>query len=498
VQSQSTTSGNDPVPLPPSQLYGPLFAAVQESGLFEDSKTFADAVPLHEPAAILAAYLREPPADTAALAQFVAANFELPRDGRLASSEAPAPVAIEKYIADLWPLLEREGVEQRGSSIGVRQRHVVPGGRFREIYYWDSYFTMLGLARQGRQDLVEDMVDLFAELIDRFGHVPNGTRSYYLSRSQPPVFYLMAGLSQRRNDARLKAAMRREHAYWMSGGRAVELAGGAVLNRFWDDIDAPRDESWAEDVVTARKAGRAESGIWRDIRAGAESGWDFSSRWLADGRRLETIRTTRVVPCCLNALLFGLESTLAEAGDAVMALAAARRRKAMATFNWNEAEGFFVDYSLDDGAVSHQPTAAMLYPLFTHCADRSAADRTIAAARRHLVAPGGLRTTLVKTGQQWDVPNGWAPLQWIACEALENYGERAMAVDIAARWIAMVTQEFQATGRMLEKYDVEDGGSGAGGEYETQEGFGWTNGVTAALIARYREDVVQTCDGSRS
>lgn len=498
MQSQSTTSGNDPVPLPPSELYGPVFAAVQESGLFEDSKTFADAVPLRDPAAIVAAYLRETPADRAGLGQFVAANFELPDNRVPAPATVSATASVQQYIADLWPVLERDGAQELGSAIGVRQRHVVPGGRFRELYYWDSYFTMLGLAEQGRQDIVEDMVQLFAELIGRFGHVPNGTRSYYLSRSQPPVFYLMVGLSRRRNDAHLTAAMRREHAFWMSGGRVVELAGGAILNRFWDDIDAPRDESWAEDVLTARNAGLADQSIWRDIRAGAESGWDFSSRWLADGQRLETIRTTRIVPCCLNALLFGLESALAETGDADMAQAAARRRQAMARFNWNEAEGFFADYSLDDGAVSDQPTAAMLYPLFTHCADGPRAERTIAAARREFFAPGGLRTTLAKTGQQWDAPNGWAPLQWIGCKALENYGERSMASELAARWITLVTREFQATGRMFEKYDVEQGGSGAGGEYKPQEGFGWTNGVTAALIAQYKQGVSQPLDNAKS
>jgi len=469
----------------PSQLYGGLFAAVQESGLFADSKTFADAVPLREAAAILADYSAAPPADRDGLRRFVAANFALPEAGTACGAAAPVSDDLARHVERTWSLLEREGAEERGSAIGLAHRFVVPGGRFRELYYWDSYFTMLGLAVQGRQDLVEEMVDLFADLIERFGHVPNGTRSYYLSRSQPPVFYLMVGLSTRGADPRLLRAMRREHDYWMSGNRVVALADGAQLNRYWDEADTPRDESWAEDVATARASGRPAAEVWRDIRAGAASGWDFSSRWLADGRNLETIRTTQVLPCCLNALLYGLERALADAGDAAMAAAAGRRQAAMAQFNWNEARGFFADYRIDAQRPSDQATAAMLYPLFAGCAAPDAARRTVAAARRDLLAPGGLRTTCQDTGQQWDAPNGWAPLQWIACQALDSQGAGELARDVAMRWIGTVTAEFRRTGQMLEKYDVEQGGRGGGGEYAVQEGFGWTNGVTVALMKRY-------------
>ncbi len=472
-------------PSPPSVLYGPLFAAVQEARLFEDGKTFADAAPLRTPAAIMADFTAEPPSDPLALADFVLRNFKVPE------VQPPTPVTqtpivpLDHHIAALWPLLERPPVTEEGSALGVDRRHVVPGGRFRELYYWDSYFTMLGLVRDGRQDLVEDMIDLFAALIDRFGHIPNGTRSYYLSRSQPPVFYLMVALSRRRADPALIRAMRREHDYWMSGGHVVALAGGATLNRFWDDRDGPRDESWAEDIATARLSARPEREVWRDLRAGAESGWDFSSRWLADGRSLETIRTTRIIPCCLNALLHGLELALAETGDQAMARAAERRRTAIATLLWNETEGFFADHLIDEARISAQPTAAMLYPLFTGAATPSAARRTIGAARRLLMAPGGIRTTLTETGQQWDAPNGWAPLQWIACLAFEAHGETMAARDLADRWMRCVRREYAASGRLLEKYDIEQGGDGGGGEYPVQHGFGWTNGVTRALMARY-------------
>jgi hypothetical protein len=191
--------------------------------------------------------------------------------------------------------------------------YVVPGGRFREIYYWDSYFTMLGLVRDGRSDLVEGMIDDFTSLIERYGHIPNGTRTYYLSRSQPPVYYLMLGLSNSRDPAAFRrrlAALRREHAYWMSGedglapghaqSHVVRLPDGTILNRYWDARATPREESYAEDVATAAGSGPPATDVYRDLRAAAESGWDFSSRWLANPGNLGSIRTTRIAPVDLS------------------------------------------------------------------------------------------------------------------------------------------------------------------------------------------------------
>jgi alpha,alpha-trehalase len=200
--------------------------------------------------------------------------------------------------------------------------YVVPGGRFRELYYWDSYFTMLGLARSGRHDLVEHMVHDFAYLIDTYGHVPNGTRSYYLSRSQPPFFFAMVGLLDAQDPAaayaRYLPELRREYAFWMEGEaglhgahrRVVALPDGAVLNRYWDDADTPREESFREDIDLSRRSGGNARQLYRNVRAAAESGWDFSTRWFADGKTLESIDTTEIVPIDLNSLLFGLEQAI--------------------------------------------------------------------------------------------------------------------------------------------------------------------------------------------
>ena len=207
------------------------------------------------------------------------------------------------------------------SLLPLPQPYLVPGGRFRELYYWDSYFTMLGLDESGRHDLVADMVRDFAYLIDTYGHVPNGARTYYLSRSQPPFFFEMVGLLSNDDSASAFSEylpqLKREYAFWMEGARGlrrgtahrrvVAMPNWSILNRYWDDRDTPRDESYREDTELAHASGRPARQVFRDIRAAAESGWDFSSRWFADGHTRGTIDTTEIVPIDLNSLLFGLE-----------------------------------------------------------------------------------------------------------------------------------------------------------------------------------------------
>lgn len=491
------------LPPSPADLFGPLFAAVQTARIFSDGKTFADAVPRRDPQAIMADYRAHPPAP-AELRAFVLANFDPP------SASAPVTVPpgqpLAAHIASLWPVLTRAPASppRFGSLLPLPHAYVVPGGRFREMYYWDSYFTMLGVKRDGRLDLLEGMIDDFTSLIERYGHIPNGTRSYYLSRSQPPFYYAMVGLSDapaRPVRLRRLRAMRAEHAFWMAGAdavrpgdaarRVVRLPDGALLNRYWDDRDTPRDESFAEDTDTATASTRPPAQVFRDLRAGAESGWDFSSRWLAYGRTLVTVRTTAVVPIDLNSLLYGLERKIADdcaaLGDAACAKdyadRASRRRAAIATHLWNPAQRRFGDYDREHAAPTPIVSAAMLYPLFTGVATVEQASATAAFTRANLLAPGGLRTTQAQTGQQWDAPNGWAPLQWIAVAGLRRYGERALADTIAQRWLATVEREYRSSGKLLEKYNVERAVPGGGGEYPLQDGFGWTNGVTRELLA---------------
>ena len=179
-------------------------------------------------------------------------------------------------------------------------------------------------------------------------------------------------------------------------------------------------------------------------------------------------------------------ATLADADCAAdFTRRAAMRRKAIDTYLWLAPEQRYADFDWRRQQATPVLSAATLFPLFVGAASTEQASAVAATVRAKLVAPGGLRTTGNRTGQQWDTPNGWAPLQWVAIDGLAGYGQRDLAKDIAGRWLATVDRAYRGTGKMLEKYDVEEQVPGGGGEYPLQDGFGWTNGVTSALLERY-------------
>jgi alpha,alpha-trehalase len=283
--------------------------------------------------------------------------------------------------------------------------------------------------------------------------------------------------------------------------RVVRMPDGGLLNRYWDERDTPRDESFAEDRATAAKVTARPAGqVYRDLRAGAESGWDFSSRWLANPQDLSTIRTGKVVPVDLNALLWAMERRIGKGCEAIgdvpcireFTKRASARRTAIDRYLWNASQKRFGDWLLDTGKPSSVLSSAALYPLFVGMAKPAQARLMAATTRESLLGKGGLRTTNLRTGQQWDAPNGWAPLQWVAIAGLRRYGEEALAQDIAARWLRTVRRTYLETGKMLEKYDVEEVRAGGGGEYPLQDGFGWTNGVTSAIIEEYPQLIDDT------
>ena len=494
---------------PPQVLFKDLFIAVQSARIYPDGKAFPDAVPNASPEDILRQYHVERPDSPAALKHFVDAHFAVP----LELTAAPAPADRESIVAHidgLWNPLTRSSTSAPPytSLLRLPEPYVVPGGRFREMYYWDSYFTMLGLAESGRRDLVSGMVRDFAYLIDTFGHVPNGARTYYLSRSQPPFFFAMVGLLSQDDQASAFAdflpQLRREYSFWMDGApglrpgttrrRVVAMPNGAVLNRFWDDEDTARDESYREDTELARTTRRPAPQLFRDIRAAAESGWDFSSRWFADGRTLATLDTTEIVPVDLNSLLFGLENAIRvgcerrrETCARTFERRAAARSNAMRRYLWDSSKGAYLDYRWTTRARMPRVSAATLYPLFVSLASEAEAAAVASVAARELLEAGGIVSTTVDTGQQWDSPNGWAPLQWIAISGLRGYGHTLLAKRIACRWMTAVNDVYRQSGKLVEKYNVVGPGRGGGGEYPLQDGFGWTNGVMRKLIALYPE-----------
>jgi alpha,alpha-trehalase len=425
--------------LTPADRYLELFTHVQKSRIFADSKTFPDCAPKQDPLDILIHYRRVKHQPGFDLRQFVEEHFWLP-DNRTDDYVSDPRRSLKEHIDNLWPVLTREPQDHIpwSSLLALPQSYIVPGGRFSETYYWDSYFTMLGLAESGREDLLKCMADNFAWMIETYGHIPNGNRTYYLSRSQPPVFALMVELFEEdgvRGARRYLDHLKMEYQFWMDGAESlipnqayrhvVRMPDGSLLNRYWDDRDTPRDESWREDVETARHSGRPANEVYRDLRAGAASGWDYSSRWLRDITRLASIRTTQFIPIDLNAFLFKLENTIANLSglkgdretEAAFRQKASDRRSAVNRYLWDEEGGCFRDY---DWRREQQAlfSAASIVALYVGMATHEQAERLADAVRARLLTPGGIMATEYESGEQWDKPNGWAPLQWMAIQGL--------------------------------------------------------------------------------
>lgn len=430
--------------LTPADRYLELFEHVQSAKIFPDSKTFPDCAPKMDPLDILIRYRKVRRHRDFDLRKFVENHFWLPE---VYSSEyvSDPQNSLKEHIDQLWPVLTREPQDHIpwSSLLALPQSYIVPGGRFSETYYWDSYFTMLGLAESGREDLLKCMADNFAWMIENYGHIPNGNRTYYLSRSQPPVFALMVELFEEdgvRGARRYLDHLKMEYAFWMDGAESlipnqayrhvVRMPDGSLLNRYWDDRDTPRDESWLEDVETAKHSGRPPNEVYRDLRAGAASGWDYSSRWLRDTGRLASIRTTQFIPIDLNAFLFKLESAIANISalkgeketEALFRQKASARRDAVNRYLWDDENGIYRDYDWRREQLALFSAAAIV-PLYVGMANHEQADRLANAVRSRLLTPGGILASEYETGEQWDKPNGWAPLQWMAIQGFKMYGD---------------------------------------------------------------------------
>ena len=500
------------VTTPPDKIYGKLFVDVQMERVFPDGKSFVDCIPKRKPAEILADYETEKPKAGFDLKKFVLDNFDLPANP-IDSYKTNAAEDVVTHINNLWAVLKRtpDKPVEGSSLLPLPYPYIVPGGRFREVYYWDSYFTMLGLKESGEIEMIDNMVKNFAYLIENYGHIPNGNRTYYLGRSQPPFFSVMVELlADAKGDSiyqEFLPAMEKEYKFWMDGSdkvkpgqayrRVVRLKDGSILNRYWDDATVPRQESWREDLLTAEKSGRNKLEMYQHLRAAAESGIDFSSRWFADGKNLVSIRTTDMVPPDLNALLYHLEWAIAKARlmnkdstAATFRRKAIKRGELIDKYCWNKVQTYYTDYNFRTQRQSNNINPAGMYPfcfINEHPDYMSFLGRKAAAViRKKLLKDGGVATTEFNTGEQWDAPNGWAPLEWMTIWGLDRCGQKDLAADIAARWVKLNEKVYKETGKLMEKYNVVDLNSAAGGgEYAGQDGFGWTNGVLLKLIRKY-------------
>lgn len=480
-----------------------LFKDIQLNAVFEDSKTLVDLVPKHSYAELVTRYDKEKKTADFDLELFVEEHFSDKSMATLSFATDTTKTMYE-HISSIWGKLTRgpDSIIPNSSRLALPKEYVVPGGRFQEIYYWDSYFTLEGLLVDGQHRLATNMVDNFSFLIDSIGFIPNGTRNYYLSRSQPPFYTLMVDALAREDESILADYLPqivKEYEFWMSGEEnldtpftskkhLVRLEGDMILNRYWDSKKTPRQESYKEDVHLASELGsdREKEKLYANLRAGAASGWDFSSRWFGTEGEFGSTTTTTIIPVDLNCLLYFMETKIAQGyglqGDTKLRETflqkAEARKKAMQKYLWDVEKRFFMDFDFKQKTTTDQFTMAGAFPLFFKIATKEQAIAIKERLMTDFLKDGGLVTTLKNSGQQWDAPNGWAPLQWIGVNGLLNYGYTEEAKEIMRRWLDLNEKVYRNTGKMMEKYNVEDVSLlSGGGEYETQDGFGWTNGV---------------------
>jgi alpha,alpha-trehalase len=404
--------------------------------------------------------------------------------------------------------------------------YVVPGGRFNEMYGWDSYFIQMGLLRDGQLDLAKDMADDALYEVREYGKVLNANRTYYLTRSQPPFLTQMVLAVYRRTHDRKwleesVPAIEKYYAYWTVQPHLTPQTG---LSRYYDLGDGPSPEVLSSehdstgrtdydliqdhfrDLVHSHRSSDFDLAQYYDAKKDAltplfykgdrsmrESGFDPSSRFGPF-----SVDIIHYNPVCLNTLLYLMEvqtadimSILGRESDAAGWRERAEKRAAQINrLMWDQTDGFYYDYNFIHRRVRRYPFLTTFYPLWAGIASADQARRVV--RNLHVFEqPGGLQTSTHQTGDQWDAPFGWAPLQWIAVQGLRRYGYNGEADRISEKFLSLVQQEFVRYGTIEEKYDVvhrqSDVSKSLRYGYRTNEaGFGWTNAVFTALFDELR------------
>lgn len=468
-----------------------IFLKAIEEKISPDGKLLADAIPQNSYLSIIDEYEATKYHENFNFKQFFLKHFKI-SNSETETYKTNKNHSIEDHIFELWTILSRkkDEADKMSSLLPLPYPYIVPGGRFKEIYYWDSYFTMLGLQIHQKEEIMWSMVNNFAFLINEYGYIPNGNRKYYLGRSQPPFFSLMVCLLAEtlkdKNIIRKYIPHMIKEAQFFDQLSRQKTTGKCTLATYYDSNTTPRTEMYQDDVHIAGTVSD-HALFYRNIRAACESGWDFSSRWLDHTLKLDKIQTTDVIPVDLNCLLWNLEYTIATYSEdqdikTLYLKKSNDRKSAILEVFWSDHYSFFMDYNYKKNSNTNIISCAGLFPLFFGLATQEQVDKMIPVIQKHLVKPGGLITTDINTGQQWDSPNGWAPLQWIGVKGLSRYGKNNLAVEIASAWTSINERVFSETGKLMEKYNVVDITLPAGGgEYQVQDGFGWTNGVYLAL-----------------
>jgi len=517
-----------------------LLEAVQCSGAFEDCKTFVD-MPLQGQTSVEAAtddVLQAIPDGAEAVRAAVLRHFDeagsdldqplsLSSHPRLDAGFPPGSVRCKwsQWLAESWTQLLRVRTQDQmyssrtSSLLPLPYPMVIPAGRFRESYYWDSYWCALALDACGLHAEGAGALRNLLWTIRNYGIVPNGTRKYYMGRSQPPLLAAALEKMPHARESDTVQLLLKEYKSATSGYRAVRvvLEGGEMvtLQRYWSDTAEARPESFREDTELAQDLSDNEKHkLWRNISSACASGWDFSSRWMQNGFDLKSTCTTRVIPVDLNAFLLKMECAIAtiatEAGNestySTFSHLAEQRRHAIDKVLWSKKQKRWQDRIMSEQdfelSLRGQPIkrknlncadgifASDFVPLW--CKAEASPEQALYAIesleKSGLLEEGGLVASNRSSGQQWDFPNVWPPLVHMLVEGVAKHVDpdnpRSLDKQMATAFLQNAWQGWNSTGSMYEKYNgcKDCGIAGSGGEYSVQVGFGWTNAVVLLLL----------------
>lgn len=407
----------------------------------------------------------------------------------------------------------RKGIN-RSSLVVVEKPFIVPGGRFREFYYWDSYWVVDGLLVCEMTNTVKGMIQNFVQMVREFGFVPNGGRIYYTNRSQPPFLIPIVELYLNATKdldfvKGILEALEMEYSFWVTQRSVtVEFKNREYnLSKYEARMNQPRPESYYEDTETAKGLFPIEkAALHQNLASAAESGWDFSTRWFnrsesGTERSLRTTRTSEIIPVDLNSILYKNEQILERlfkiANNSAKVVyyknAAHARRTAIEAVMWDESRGLWLDYDLRFKERTPGFFLSSVVPLWAgvHQGDASRERKIVATLKKLKVLEfvGGVPTSLENSGQQWDLPNAWPPLQHLLIIGLaqsEDPEIQSEALKLSQKWVTNNYLAWKTTSKMFEKLNVtRKGAPGGGGEYDIQIGFGWSNGVVISLLSRY-------------
>ncbi|XP_030756589.1 trehalase-like isoform X2 [Sitophilus oryzae] len=525
--------------------HGRLLDTIQMAKIYEDSKTFVDMKMKYSPNETLAKFdlfmldFKDRRPTRAEVMKFVENTFDPagqefedwdPEDWTshpkfLDQIEDHELKNWAKKLNDIWKILGRKMKDEvkqhqdQFSIIWVPNPVIVPGGRFREFYYWDTYWIIQGLLLSEMKQTVKGILENFLYIVDTYGHIPNGGRIYYLARSQPPFLIpMIKSYYDFTHDVSFiekhLPTMEKEFEYWMrEHTRNIHMDGkNYTLAVYGDKSQGPRPESYSEDVESAAifKEDHKKEAYYSELKAAAESGWDFSSRWFITNAtnkgNLTNIKTRSIVPVDLNALIYWNAVLLSEFNTMFNNKEKARMYtdignqwiEATTAVLWHEEIGAWLDYDLYNAVKRDYFYPTNISPLWTGCYNASDKEKIVRSVLKYLqnkniMYPGGVPSSVEHTGEQWDYPNAWPPLQHIMIVGLNNTGDEyavRLAYELAESWIRSNYKAFKESDAMYEKYDATVfGGYGTGGEYEVQLGFGWSNAVILDLLHRYASTV---------